>query len=550
MPEDKMLVDPLAVFFRPALAGQTLLRLDRSHVEVALLPPLARVSVTRSFTNRSSSGIEAVMTLPAAMPHEVIHRLTVTIDGVACRATARANDAAERAHNQGIAEGRLAILHEVAAYGVQIISISGIAPGATVDVSIESVRPLGRPEAGVATLTILLGADPFRVNIGLGDAEALTTVTDPHPATLRLIAEDLTVTVHGSDAVLTPGQAVPIDCAAPLSLRIIPTAGRSLDRSAWQADAPGGWEAVRAPDGDVADVVRGRRDWIVGSAAIAGATVRVIAPSSMPGISGLPDNTRAMTAFAAANLIDAANPVIPHVLRQAANVLTLGTSIAYVGPEGELPEAVPLFRKVALPFTSFDSIASELPEPIAPPPPPDAGPEPAPPGPDLPRKDEYITPGVIGGGQPGRRRPIDWLAAAPVLLVLLAPMVALLGIHVWLLPLVIVLVGLLLFNAVRHWPRGPARRRIPWLAMLLLPPLASFIGGPFGLAGTDLDRAGRAQVIDFQLICLLAAPLLSLLLLMIMRGARRFTLDLGALVFLLTLLSTSMGIFMLSPEWW
>ena len=46
-----LLVDPLAAFFRPALEGCAPLLIDSNHVEVTLLPPLAKIAVVRRFTN-------------------------------------------------------------------------------------------------------------------------------------------------------------------------------------------------------------------------------------------------------------------------------------------------------------------------------------------------------------------------------------------------------------------------------------------------------------------------------------------------------------------
>ena len=82
MNANMLLVDPLAAFFRPALEGCAPLLLDSTYVELTLLPPLAKIAAVRRFTNMSGQRIEAVLTLPAIAPQEVVFRLIVNIGGV------------------------------------------------------------------------------------------------------------------------------------------------------------------------------------------------------------------------------------------------------------------------------------------------------------------------------------------------------------------------------------------------------------------------------------------------------------------------------------
>lgn len=164
-----LLVDPLAALFRHELSKVEPLVLDATEVEAELLPPLARVAITRRFSNTSCSLLEAVLTLPPTAQHEVVYGLIVTINGAAYHARARRRTDASSAHNAAITEGRRAILHELIADVAQLVSIAGIEAAAQVAVRIESIRPLNCPDDDLATLHISLTAEPRRVNRHLSD---------------------------------------------------------------------------------------------------------------------------------------------------------------------------------------------------------------------------------------------------------------------------------------------------------------------------------------------------------------------------------------------
>lgn len=220
-----LLVDPLAAFFRPALEGCAPLKLDSTYVELTLLPPLAKIAVVRCFTNTSEQRIEAVLTLPAIAPQEVVFRLIVNIGGVEYHGTPQPAKRGRRAHDAAVANGRHAISYELLMHDIQMISIAGIEPGDRVEVQIWSIKPLGRPEESRAILSIPLSARQDAIMSALPDADAPVTTQEVwHRATLAVDFGDMQVTLCGPGApyeIVSP-EPINIDCAAPIQLEIVP----------------------------------------------------------------------------------------------------------------------------------------------------------------------------------------------------------------------------------------------------------------------------------------------------------------------------------------
>ncbi|MBK9589004.1 MAG: hypothetical protein IPO50_10775 [Sphingomonadales bacterium] len=264
-----LLVDPLAALFRAEFSNIAPLVLDAIEVEVELLPPLARIVITRRFTNQIDSLLEAVLTLPPAAKDEVIYGLTVTINGTAYRAKAQPAARAQRFHHDALLEGRRAILHELLANIAQLVSIAFEA-GAQVAVCIgASARSIADDES--ATLPIRLTSNPRQVNRHLSDADALLTSPYAHDATLTVFAKGLRVTVQNPQRLVTSGVSLPIHCAEPFTLGISSLGNASLDRSSCNVELRGGWEASSHPAAKSLslplhqiNVTRNRADWMFG----------------------------------------------------------------------------------------------------------------------------------------------------------------------------------------------------------------------------------------------------------------------------------------------
>jgi len=417
-----LLVDPLAAFFRPDLAGCAPLILDSTHVEVTLLPPLAKVAVVRCFTNTSDQLIEAVLTLPPIARQEVVFRLIVYIGGVVCEAIPRPAKRGRGAHDAAAADGRRAILYELVKNDIQMISISGIKPGEKVEVQIWSIKPLGRPAENKAMLLIPLSARHDAVMSVLTDADALVTTPTWHRATLQLDWNALQVTLHGQGAPyeILSAEPVSIDCAAPIQLEIVPSDGGSLDHRAWQVDQVGGWEVTSArgfetfrhPMNPGGSLISDRSDWIFGVMETTQGKIRVTAPLPTEGIA---PNARALRAFAAAAFAESATPQDPDAVRYTANILSRQTSLAFIGPEGELPDEIPTMRKLALPEMLSSEKTRRPAQPVALEP-FDYGAPPAVPEPLLPRKTDNLT--TPGARQPRHRSLLPWVLAVIALLLI------------------------------------------------------------------------------------------------------------------------------------
>ena len=345
-----LLVDPLAAFFRPALEGCAPLLLDSTYVELTLLPPLAKIAAVRRFTNMSGQRIEAVLTLPAIAPQEVVFRLIVNIGGVEYHAAPQSAKRRRGAHDAAVANGRHAILYELLKHGIQMISIAGIEPGDRVEVQIWSIKPLGRPEESRAILSIPLNPRQDAIMSAFPDADAPATTQDVwHRATLALDFWDMQVTLCGPGApyeIVSP-EPINIDCAAPIQLEIVPINGRSLDHSAWQVDQAGGWEVTSArgtetfrhPMNPGGSLISNRCDWIFGVMETDLGEVRVTAPLPTEGIA---PNARALRAFAAAAFAESGTPQEPDAIRRIANILSRESGLTFIGPDGVLPDGIPV----------------------------------------------------------------------------------------------------------------------------------------------------------------------------------------------------------------
>lgn len=540
-----LLVDPLAGLFRPAVRDAPLLALESVEIEVELLPPLARVSVTRRFRNGGDGLIEALLTLPPVAPQEVIYGLTVTIDGSVCSAAAQPAAGAERLHHDALLEGRRAILHERIEKIAQLVSIAGIEAGAEVAVRIDSIRSLHRIDELTASLVIALTASPRLLNAWLSDSEALVTTPLRHAASLTVISAGLAVTLDNPERQVSPGVTSAIDCVEDVRLAIGAPAAGGLDRSASVPAATGGWQALslagEAPDAlrPVPDeaLIRERSDWMFGRVLRDDRAIEVLAPLPHPDAAPTA-RARAMAAFAAASLVAAARRLDADALRRAANVLSDTAHLVFIGPDGELPDEIPVLRKLALAQAATKDSGFES-----------IGFEPATkPKDDAPTLDAPLASGLQH--TPGARRPLYlWLIWAPAVLVVVWLLGAIRVIDVPLGPVLVGFVVLMLLNAVRWFPRAgdPVRRRLPLLVVLALPALISLLFGPMGFVEISWHQSERDAMVQFQGWLLAASALLPLLLMPVMRGARAFSAVVGILAFVASFLVTMTAMIMNMP---
>ena len=517
--------DPPDIWPEPTPTGGWRLTLVRMDVWVELLPPLARIIVTRRFRNDAAVPVEAVMSLPAAAEREILFGLDVGIGGISYRARALAADHVE--HGNAIENSLIAIRREPGLCGSWLVSVAPLEPGAQVSVRTESIRPLEDLDKPATTLTIAMSA------------HSLAATAGSHEARLVVIAAQYRVAIEGQEHPVITGVPLGIKIDKPLVLRVKPVETGDLHRSATEPDTPHSWEAAyfawRDDGYGLADPANlwpytwGERDDRIMSVTSVKprGEIRVIAPRPGMDVADVPDSARAMSAFAAMNTGRRTNN--PENLCAAANVLPPDAHPVFIGPGGIRASALPP-RKPALP----EMLAPDIP---LPPVPPDR---------------TQLVPG-------GRASAYGWLPASLVVACLLAivgmagllygsaEIVSLLNTPIRV--IFAVLAILLLLNAIRFFPASdaPVYRRLPILLVLVLPWLVALLGGPLGLIEASNDPAIQNQVLRIQFGAFVASALLPLALLKTMRGARRLTLTLGGLNLLVCFFVVAVGSILAQP---
>ncbi|WP_374576314.1 VIT domain-containing protein [Phenylobacterium sp.] len=297
------LIDPLVPLFRPSLAPRPPLLLDKTEIRLRLVPPIARLIVARTFTNRETVPIEAVLTMPPALTGEVVHGVEVEIGERRWTAQARPRRRAETAYDGAAVDGNRAILLEDLKRGWRTLSVAGVQPDEVVSVSCESVIALGPTGA---TVRLCPGVDPDLAVPALPNHLTPRQTSEAHPITLKIEgANEIIVRSAGTD--LPPVQQIG---NAPMMLEIVIPAGFEGKVTDWSADD------VRSEMG-----------------------------------------LRMAEQIAA--LLDGDGPVDRQRVRELAlkgNLLTSETSLVFVGAEGEATGVLPAMRKLAL----VDAVSSDV----------------------------------------------------------------------------------------------------------------------------------------------------------------------------------------------
>jgi hypothetical protein len=122
-------------------AGSAAVPLTAATIRVEIGGGLAVITTRRTFRNAETVPIEAVLTFPVAFD-AVVTGLMAEIDGRRLVAEAKTKDAARRRYEDAIERGKMAVLHEEVLKGVHVLSVAQLAPGAEVEVTVETVAPL------------------------------------------------------------------------------------------------------------------------------------------------------------------------------------------------------------------------------------------------------------------------------------------------------------------------------------------------------------------------------------------------------------------------
>ncbi|WP_164521124.1 VIT domain-containing protein [Sphingomonas koreensis] len=297
------MIDPLVPLFRPSLAPRPPLLLDKTEIRLRLVPPIARLIVTRTFTSRETVPIEAVLTMPPALTGEVVHGVEVGIGERRWTAQARPRRRAETAYDGAAVDGNRAILFEDLKRGWRTLSVAGVQPGEVVSMTYESVIALGLTGA---TVRLCPGVDPDIAAPALPDHLTPRQTSEPHPIILTIEgANEIIVRAAGTD--LPPVQQI---SNAPMMLDIVIPAGFEGKVTDWSADDVRAEMALRMAEQIAA-------------------------------------------------LLDGDRPVDRQRVRDLAlkgNLLTSETSLVFVGAEGEATGVLPAMRKLAL----VDAVSSDV----------------------------------------------------------------------------------------------------------------------------------------------------------------------------------------------
>lgn len=142
-----------------------------------------------------------------------------------------------------------------------------------------------------------------------------------------------------------------------------------------------------------------------------------------------------------------------------------------------------------------------------------------------------------------------WLIWLPIILSVLWPLSYIQLAPIPTIPVILAFLLLTALNAVEHFPfhDGEAKRRLRFIPVLLLPPLAAWLLSPLGFLPPGRFALTAEQLLHMQDSCLAAAVLLPLGLSIAMRGGRRFTLVIGVIGVVLTFLIVAVHSVILVP---
>lgn len=139
---------------------------------------LARVRMTRIFTNNEERAIEALMTFPVPFD-AVVTRLKVENDGRKLRGVAQPKVKARESYEEAVDSGKAAVLHEELMRGLHMVSVANVLPGKEIKVETEFAVPLVIGETDCIlkipqTVGDVYGTSPFPASDDIvADGEAL-----------------------------------------------------------------------------------------------------------------------------------------------------------------------------------------------------------------------------------------------------------------------------------------------------------------------------------------------------------------------------------------
>lgn len=195
--------NPLAVFLENARPHDKVpVPLQSTAFDILIESGLAIVTTTRLFRNVETSTIEATLTFPVPV-HAVLFSLDIRIGERRLQATAKAREAARSTYEEGLEEGKTAILHEELLRGIHMLSVGNIPPGQEIEVKTVWAMPL-MMAGGEGHLRIPTTVGQIYGQSPLADGDDFTWGSDVPLAEVTVRSDGAPVTIGGRAAGADP----------------------------------------------------------------------------------------------------------------------------------------------------------------------------------------------------------------------------------------------------------------------------------------------------------------------------------------------------------
>lgn len=217
-----------------AACGKAPMPLTGTHYDVAVIGPVAVVTMTRTFHNAERSPIEAVLTFPVPVD-AVVCGLTLDVDGRTLNAKVQKREQARATYEDALDRGKAAVLHEELLKGLHMVSVGQVGAGATVTVKTRFAMPVSVVDPLSPAMTAML-----RIPTTAGQIYGASPVIDSDALVTGGPAQTATVAVrtkHGRPLVHHPiggTDIVQVDLGRPVTIAIEnwrpePTYGTAAD---------------------------------------------------------------------------------------------------------------------------------------------------------------------------------------------------------------------------------------------------------------------------------------------------------------------------------
>lgn len=208
--------NPLAVFLENARPHDKVpVPLQSTAFDILIESGLAIVTTTRLFRNVETSTIEATLTFPVPV-HAVLFSLDIRIGERRLQATAKAREAARSTYEEGLDEGKTAILHEEMLRGIHMLSVGNIPPGQEIEVKTVWAMPL-MMAGGEGHLRIPTTVGQIYGQSPLADGDDFTWGSDVPLAEVTVRSNGAPVTIGGRAAEADP---VKVPMNQPIDLTV------------------------------------------------------------------------------------------------------------------------------------------------------------------------------------------------------------------------------------------------------------------------------------------------------------------------------------------